>query len=153
MQIPAGDRCVVLQKPVHTTEIQQLAIALTARWELEQAGTQEVSSVDLEALRRLEEMVRNLPGGVAVFDDKDRLVRMNGELQSLFPDMRQQLQLGSLYADVSAGISQRLLADRLIKRPSAGLTESGAPLASRGGLAARHLVANSGRSSAERHGK
>src|SRR3546814_398900 len=87
-------------------------------------------------------MVRNLPGGVAVFDDKDRLVRMNGELQSLFPDMRQQLQLGSLYADVSAGISQRLLADRLIKRPSAGLTEGGAPLGSRGGMAARHLVGN-----------
>src|SRR3546814_19265525 len=79
-----------MQKPVHTTEIQQLAIALTARWELEQAGTQEVSSVDLEALRRLEEMVRNLPGGVAVFDDKDRLVSMNGALQSLFPDMRQR---------------------------------------------------------------
>src|SRR3546814_2012055 len=60
----------------------------------------------------------------------------------LFPDMRQQLQLGSLYADVSAGISQRLLADRLIKRPSAGLTEGGAPLGSRGGMAARHLVGN-----------
>src|SRR3546814_12997615 len=56
--------------------------------------------------------------------------------------MRQQLQLGSLYADVSAGISQRLLADRLIKRPSAGLTEGGAPLGSRGGMAARHLVGN-----------
>src|SRR3546814_4261887 len=65
---------------------------------------------------------------------------MNGELQSLFPDMRQQLQLGSLYADVSAGISQRLLADRLIKRPSAGLTVGGAPPGSRGGMAARHLV-------------
>src|SRR3546814_14263617 len=42
----------------------------------------------------------------------------------------------------SAGISQRLLADRLIKRPSAGLTEGGAPLGSRGGMAARHLVGN-----------
>src|SRR3546814_19355386 len=87
-QIPPADRLFVLQKPFHTTEIQQLAIALTARWELEQAGTQEVSSVDLEALRRLEEMVRNLPGGVAVFDDKERLVRMHGALQRLFPDFR-----------------------------------------------------------------
>lgn len=141
-QIPPADRLFVLQKPFHTTEIQQLAIALTARWELEQTGTEEVSPVNLDALHRLEEMVRNLPGGVAVFDDKDRLVRMNGELQSLFPDMRQQLQLGTLYADVSAGISQRLLPDRLIKRTSAGLTEGGAPLGSRGGMAARHLVGN-----------
>src|SRR3546814_5011942 len=55
-QIPPADRLFVLQKPFHTTEIQQLAIALTARWALEQAGTQEVSSVDLEALRPLAEM-------------------------------------------------------------------------------------------------
>lgn len=141
-QIPPADRLFVLQKPFHTTEIQQLAIALTARWELEHACTQEVSSVDLDALRRLEEMVRNLPGGVAVFDDNERLVRMNGELQSLFPDMKQQLRLGAHYADVSAGISQRLLPDRLGKRASAGLTEGGAPLGSRGGVASRHLVGN-----------
>lgn len=141
-QIPPADRLFVLQKPFHTTEIQQLAIALTARWELERGGAPEISSVDLQSLRRLEEMVRNLPGGVAVFDDNERLVRMNGELESLFPDMKQQLRLGAHYSDVSAGISQRMLPDRLVKRSAAGLTEGGAPLGSRGGVAARHLIGN-----------
>src|SRR3546814_1661537 len=56
--------------------------------------------------------------------------------------MWQQRQLGSRFADVIAGIAQRLHADRLIKRPYAGLTEGGAPLGSRGGMAARHLVGN-----------
>jgi signal transduction histidine kinase len=141
-QIPPADRLFVLQKPFHTTEIQQLAIALTARWELERVGNPEVSSVDLDALRRLEDMVRNLPGGVAVFDDNERLVRVNGELETLFPDMKQQLRLGAHYADLREGISQRMLPDRLMKRSTAGLTEGSTPLGSRGGLAARHLVGN-----------
>jgi len=141
-QIPPADRLFVLQKPFHTTEIQQLAIALSARWEIERSGTTELSSVELEALRRLEEMVRSLPGGVAVFDDNERLVRMNGELESLFPDMKQQLRLGAHYAELRDGISQRMLPDRLVKRSASALTEGGAPLGSQGGLAARHLVGN-----------
>jgi two-component system, cell cycle sensor histidine kinase and response regulator CckA len=141
-QIPPADRLFVLQKPFHTTEIQQLAIALTARRELENSDSPEISSVDLEALRRLEEVVRNLPGGVAVFDDNERLVRMNGELESLFPDMKQQLRLGARYTDLREGISQRMLPDRLVKRSAVGLTDGGAPLGHSGGVAARHLVGN-----------
>src|SRR5690606_35665173 len=48
-KIPPADRLFVLQKPFHTTEIQQLAIALTARWELERAGVFEGPAVDRDA--------------------------------------------------------------------------------------------------------
>lgn len=141
-QIPPADRLFVLQKPFHTTEIQQLTIALTARWELERSGSPELSSVDLEMLRRLEDIVRSLPGGVAVFDDNDRLVRMNGELESLFPDMKQQLRLGAHYAELCDGISQRVLPDRLVKRTATALTEGGSHLGSQGNLASRRLIGN-----------
>src|SRR3546814_12114526 len=59
----------------------------------------ETTSADRASLRRLEELMRNLPGGVAVFDSNERLVRVNGELEALFPDMKQQLRLGARYAD------------------------------------------------------
>lgn len=141
-EIPPADRLFVLQKPFHTTEIQQLAIALTARWELERASNPETTSADLASLRRLEELMRNLPGGVAVFDGNERLVRVNGELEALFPDMKQQLRLGARYADFRDGLSQSMLPDRLGKRAAANLTEGGSPLGGRGALSVRHFAGN-----------
>src|SRR3546814_11058140 len=82
-EIPPAGRLFVLQKPFHTTEIQQLAIALTARWELERASNPETTSADLASLRRVEELRRNLPGAVAVFDGYERRVRVNGMLGAL----------------------------------------------------------------------
>src|SRR3546814_343813 len=78
--------------------------------------------------------MRNLPGGVAVFDGNERLVRVNGELEALFPDMKQQLRLGARYADFRDGLSQSMLPDRLGKRTAANLTEGGSPLGGRGAL-------------------
>src|SRR3546814_7211536 len=86
--------------------------------------------------------MRNLPGGVAVFDGNERLVRVNGELEALFPDMKQQLRLGARYADFRDGLSQSMLPDRLGKRTAANLTEGGSPLGGRGALSVRHFAGN-----------
>jgi signal transduction histidine kinase len=141
-QIPPADRLFVLQKPFHTTEIQQLAIALTARLELERGRKGGAAMPDLQVLRRLEELVHALPGGVAVFDDKERLVRTNDELGVLFPDMKRQLSPGSDYAALRDGISKRVLPDRLMKRSDNSLTEGGSQSGTRGGIAARRLIGN-----------
>src|SRR3546814_17120435 len=101
----------------------------------------DVCSSDLLAsLRRLEELMRNLPGGVAVFDGNERLVRVNGELEALFPDMKQQLRLGARYADFRDGLSQSILPDRLGKRAAANLTEGGSPLGEIGRASCRERV-------------
>jgi CheY-like chemotaxis protein len=141
-KIPPADRLFVLQKPFHTTEIQQLAIALTARWELERAGDLDGPAASHAALRKLEELLRSLPGGVAVFDDDGRLVRMNGELETLFPDMKQQIRIGARYDALRDGISQRMLPDRVMKRSVSGPGEGSTQIGDRDGLAARRLIGN-----------
>lgn len=138
-QIPPADRLFVLQKPFHTTEIQQLAIALIARLEQERAAeTREVPQI----LRELTDQLRALPGGVAVFDEKQRLLGVNEKLESLFPEMRRQFSPGTTYASFLQAVSKRVLPDRVLKRAEDRLTEGGLQTEGNSGIAIRRLAGN-----------
>ncbi len=62
-KVPPADRLFVLQKPFHTTEIQQLAIALTARGELDRMNE---GGDAVETLPRLDRILSGLPGGIGL---------------------------------------------------------------------------------------
>lgn len=137
-KVPPADRLFVLQKPFHTTEIQQLAIALTARGELDREGAEAGG----EALPRLDRLLRGLPGGIAVFDENERLVQMNEGLGKLFPELKEQAEPGTRYETWRAKIAEELAPDQVFKRRGATGPGGRAQLAEPGGLAARRLSGN-----------
>src|SRR3546814_19153594 len=69
-EITPAVRLFVLQKPFHTTELQQLVIALNASWELERASNPETTSPDPAPLPPLEQLMRNRQGPAQIFDRK-----------------------------------------------------------------------------------
>ncbi len=129
-RIPPADRLFVLQKPFHTTEIQQLTIALTAIRDMSRGAAVEGGRGDPQLL---EEILRGLPGGVALFDEQGRLVEKNRELEALFPELKEQLSIGASYSSLRDSLSERLMADRVLKRPSQDHAAGGAHIVEPGG--------------------
>lgn len=138
-KVPPADRLFVLQKPFHTTEIQQLAIALTARGTLDRESEEANGG---EALPRLDRILHGLPGGIAVFDENERLVQMNDGLGRLFPDLKEQAEPGTRYESWRAKVAQELTPDQIVKRRSQPNSDGRVQLAEPGGLSARRLSGN-----------
>lgn len=136
-KVPPADRLFVLQKPFHTTEIQQLAIALTARGELDRMSE---GASEVETLPRLDRILSGLPGGIAIFDENERLVQTNEGLGKLFPDLKDEAGPGIRYDAWRAKIAQELAPDQVLKRK--GAEEGRLQLADASGLAARRLSGN-----------
>jgi signal transduction histidine kinase/CheY-like chemotaxis protein len=141
-KVPPADRLFVLQKPFHTTEIQQLTIALTARWELDRLKASGNPGVAEHELRHLQDLLGNLPGGVAVYDERERLVHKNGEIEALFPNMKDSFRTGAAYATLRDNLAELLLPERVLKRPMQANTEGGGRIVAQGGTAIRRVAGN-----------
>lgn len=114
-KVPPAHRLFVLQKPFHAIEIQQLALALTSKWQSEQEiatdhGFQRNHGVPVG------ELLLDLPGGAALFDSNDRLIDVNGEMRMLFPQLDDLLQPGTPYRSIQMGIEERLLPEEVLRR-------------------------------------
>lgn len=114
-KVPPAHRLFVLQKPFHAIEIQQLAVALTSKWQSERQcatgyGLRRGSDVPVG------ELLLDLPGGTALFDANDRLIDVNGEMRTLFPQLEDLLQPGTPYRAIQMGIEERLLPEEFLRR-------------------------------------
>ncbi|MGH6947356.1 MAG: ATP-binding protein [Kiloniellales bacterium] len=114
-KVPPAHRLFVLQKPFHAIEIQQLAVALTSKWESERQGATGYGFRRGDAFP-VGELLLDLPGGTALFDADDRLIEVNGEMRMLFPQLDDLLQPGTPYRSIQMGIEERLLPEEFLRR-------------------------------------
>ena len=113
--VPPAHRLFLLQKPFHAIEIQQLATALTAKWQTERLGiSQTHSGMEAGWPTSLDEVLQGLPGGIAVFDEDERIVQTNQEIENLFPELRDLLQVGTRYRAIQSGLAARLLPEKIL---------------------------------------
>lgn len=120
--IPPVERLFLLYKPFHTTEIQQLTSALTAARAAELAGVAGTASGANDA-SAAQAVLRGLPGGVALFDAQGRLVRKNGQLDSLFPEMKDELSIGARYGALRDLLDRRSSPEHVFRRPGATIMD------------------------------
>jgi len=139
--IPPVERLFLLYKPFHTTEIQQLTSALTAARAAELAGgvrTAPGAEDDFSA----QAVLRGLPGGVALFDARGRLVQKNSQLDSLFPEMKDELSIGARYGALRDLLDRRASPERVIRRPGATATDRPLQLSEGGALGLKSIGDN-----------
>jgi len=116
-RVPPADQLFFLRKPFHSIEIQQMILALTARWRAERRRTGGSPSLDLA------ELLDCFPGGAAIFDRRDRLICANDGLRGMFPDLADLLLAGTPYEEFCRELAERHLpASRLI-RPETWIRE------------------------------
>jgi len=105
-RVPPVEQIFYLQKPFHPYEIQNLVMALTARWHSERmrggpaaarAGAGPQGGLDV------------LPCGLVVFDRRDCLVTANSRLRALLPEIEELLVPGLPYETLQQEIARRLL--------------------------------------------
>jgi len=116
-RVPPADQLFFLRKPFHAIEVQQLALALGARWRSERRRTRGTVGAGLA------ELLDCFPGGAAVFDRRDRLICANDGLRELFPELASLLIAGTPYEVFCREMAERHLpASRLI-RPETWIRE------------------------------
>lgn len=111
-RVPPADQLYFVNKPFHAAEIQQLVLALAARWRGErwQAGGGRPGPGGLaDALQRL-------PAGAIVFDRRDRLLSANEEMGELFPELAELFVAGTPYVEIQRGMAERLLPENTLVR-------------------------------------
>ncbi len=118
-RVPPTDQLFFVKKPFHSLEIQQLTMALGAKWRAEhrafalgKSGTRPSAGGWLETLERI-------PAGIIVFDRRDRVLLVNQELTRLFPELVDLFVPGTRYEDIQHEIAERLLPENALVRVDA----------------------------------
>ncbi len=118
-RVPPADQLYFVKKPFHPTEIQQLLLALAARWRAEswRVGSAR-SGAASAALGRggLGEALERLPAGAVVFDRRDRLLSANREMGRLFPELGDLFVAGTPYEQIQRQMAERLLPENTLVR-------------------------------------
>ncbi len=118
-RVPPTDQLFFVKKPFHGLEIQQLTMALGAKWRAEhrafglgKSGMGTGAGGWLETLERI-------PAGIVVFDRRDRVLLVNEELARLFPELVDLFVPGTRYEDIQHEIAERLLPENALVRVDA----------------------------------
>ncbi len=118
-RVPPTDQLFFIKKPFHGLEIQQLTMALGAKWRAEhrafglgKSGARPGAGGWLETLERI-------PAGIVVFDRRDRVLLVNEELARLFPELVDLFVPGTRYEDIQHEIAERLLPENALVRVDA----------------------------------
>ena len=118
-RVPPTDKLFYLQKPFHAFEVQQLAAALSAKWRSERARAQNLQVERVTSLRvpsDSKERFDELPAGVVVFDNHDRLFSANKKAALLFPELADFFLPGTRYEEILWQMAQRLLPEDTLFR-------------------------------------
>lgn len=116
-RVPPADQLFFLRKPFHAVELQQLVLALGARWRAERRRIRGAGGFGMA------DLLDCFPGGAAVFDRRDRLICANDALRRMFPELASLLIAGTPYEVFCREMAERHLpASRLI-RPESWIRE------------------------------
>ena len=118
-RVPPADKLFFLQKPFHAFEVQQLAVALSAKWRSERARAAQLQGEPAIAGRgqpELGDILDRLPAGVIMFDRHDRLLSANANIARLFPDLVDFFLPGTRYEEILWQMAQRLLPEDTLFR-------------------------------------
>lgn len=133
-RVPPTDQLFFVKKPFHGLEIQQLTMALGAKWRAEhrafglgKSGMGTGAGGWLETLERI-------PAGIVVFDRRDRLLLVNEALARLFPELVDLFVPGTRYEDIQHEIAERLLPENALVRVDAWVKDRLAWHAKSGGV-------------------
>ncbi len=124
-RVPPADQLFFVNKPFHATEIQQLVLALAARWRGERWQFGDGGSFRTGRSRAggLPEMLDRLPAGALVFDRRDRLLAANDAIGEMFPEISELFTAGTSYEEILRGAAERLLPQNTLMRVDAWLAE------------------------------
>lgn len=121
-RVPPTDQLYFVKKPFHPAEIQQLVLALSARWRGERwhfrSGRSALAPAGL-GRGGLSDLLERLPVGAIVFDRRDRLLSANEEMGKLFPELAELLEAGTPYAEIQRAVAERLLPENTLVRVDA----------------------------------
>lgn len=118
-RVPPADQLFFVSKPFHATEIQQLVLALAARWR----GERWQFGGGRSRAGGLPEVLDRLPAGALVFDRRDRLLAANDAMGELFPELAELFVAGTSYEEIQRGAAERLLPENTLMRVDAWLAE------------------------------
>lgn len=118
-RVPPTDQLYFVKKPFHTAEIQQLVLALSAKWRGERwhIGSARSGAGPARLGRGgLSDVLERLPAGAIVFDRRDRLASVNEKMGGLFPELADLLVVGTPYEQIQRGMAERLLPENTLVR-------------------------------------
>ena len=118
-RVPPADQLFFVSKPFHAAEIQQLVLALAARWR----GERWQFGGGRSRAGGLPEVLDRLPAGALVFDRRDRLLAANDAMGELFPELAELFVAGTSYEEIQRGAAERLLPENTLMRVDAWLAE------------------------------
>jgi CheY-like chemotaxis protein len=118
-RVPPADQLFFVSKPFHVAEIQQLVLALAARWR----GERWQFGGGRSRAGGLPEVLDRLPAGALVFDRRDRLLAANDAMGELFPELAELFVAGTSYEEIQRGAAERLLPENTLMRVDAWLAE------------------------------
>ena len=118
-RVPPADRLFFVSKPFHPAEIQQLILALAARWRGERWQFGDGRS----RAGGLPDVLERLPAGALVFDRRDRLLAVNDAMGEMFPELAELFVAGTSYEEIQRGAAERLLPENTLMRVDAWLAE------------------------------
>jgi signal transduction histidine kinase len=118
-RVPPADQLFFVSKPFHAAEIQQLVLALAARWR----GERWQFGGGRSRAGGLPEVLDRLPAGALVFDRRDRLLAANDAMGELFPELAELFVAGTSYEEIQRCAAERLLPENTLMRVDAWLAE------------------------------
>ena len=123
-RIPPLDQMFYLQKPFHAFEVQQFVMALTARWRAERSrNVLKQGALGAQAIGSSPATWEGVPGGLMIFDRRDRLVSANAQVKGLLPELFDLMEPGTPYDEVQTEIARRLLPDDTVYLEEAWVKE------------------------------
>ncbi|MFQ6017997.1 MAG: PAS-domain containing protein, partial [Kiloniellaceae bacterium] len=112
-RIPPAEQLYYLRKPFHSIELQQLMLALGARWRSEHSfsggGRTAVGVTSWRGHSSMAETLQQLPAAILVFDRRDRLLSANDEAAKLFPELAEFFVPGTRYEEIQRQMALQLL--------------------------------------------
>ena len=109
-RIPPLDQMFYLQKPFHAFEVHQFVMALTARWRAERSrNVLKQGVLEGQAIGSSPATWEGMPGGLMIFDRRDRLVSANAQVKALLPELFDLMEPGTPYLEVQAEIARSLV--------------------------------------------
>ncbi len=118
-RVPPADQLFFVSKPFHAAEIQQLVLALAARWR----GERWQFGGGRSRAGGLPEVLERLPAGALLFDRRDRLLAANDAMGEMFPELAELFVAGTSYEEIQRGAAERLLPENTLMRVDAWLEE------------------------------
>ena len=118
-RVPPADQLFFVSKPFHPAEIQQLILALAARWR----GDRWQFGGGRSRAGGLPDVLERLPAGALVFDRRDRLLAVNDAMGEMFPELAELFVAGTSYEEIQRGAAERLLPENTLIRVDSWLAE------------------------------